>query len=121
MMNHRHDSNGTMGITESRGASMAEQQPTDGEVHARRIMVVDDHDMTRRQLQQVLQIDPTIRVDTFHDGKAALEALAHANYSILITDLRMPKLDGMGLIREIQSKRPPVTVIVTTGHGSIDE
>jgi DNA-binding NtrC family response regulator len=121
MMNHRND-NGSLGISESRGASMAEEKSTDGEVsQARRIMVVDDHEMTRRQLQQILQVDPTLHVDAFHDGKAALEALAQANYSILITDLRMPKLDGMGLIREIQSQRLPVTVIVTTGHGSIDE
>ena len=39
----------------------------------------------------------------------------------MITDLRMPKLDGMKLIEEIQARRLPVTVIVTTGHGSIDE
>ena len=39
----------------------------------------------------------------------------------MITDLRMPKLDGMKLIEEIQTRRLPVTVIVTTGHGSIDE
>jgi DNA-binding NtrC family response regulator len=87
----------------------------------RRVMVVEDHEATRRQLQHVLQVDPSFQVDAFHDGKAALEALSQTPYSILITDLRMPKLDGMALIGEIQAKRLPVTVIVTTGHGSIDE
>src|SRR5262249_46027684 len=43
------------------------------------------------------------------------------NYSVLITDLKMPRLDGIQLIQEIQKRRLPVTVIVTTGHGSIDE
>jgi DNA-binding NtrC family response regulator len=39
----------------------------------------------------------------------------------VITDLRMPHLDGMELIKEIQQRGLPVTIIVTTGHGSIDE
>src|SRR5207248_6738312 len=39
----------------------------------------------------------------------------------VVTDLRMPKLDGMKLIEEIQGRRLPVTIIVTTGHGSIDD
>jgi DNA-binding NtrC family response regulator len=42
-------------------------------------------------------------------------------YSILLTDLRIPRLDGMELIQEVQSRRIPVTVIVMTGHASIDE
>src|SRR5204863_2128329 len=77
--------------------------------------------LTCRQLQQVLQVNGHILVDAHRDGQQALEALGHANYSIVITDLRMPKLDGMALIRAIQQKHLPVTVIVTTGHGSIDE
>jgi len=98
------------------------QEATNGTLQqVRRVMVVDDHDMTRSQLQQVLQADPGLQVDAFHDGKAALEALSQTNYSIIITDLRMPKLDGMALIGEIQARRLPVTVIVTTGHGSIDD
>jgi two-component system response regulator AtoC len=99
---------------------MAQDPATNG-MPRRRIMIVEDHESTRRQLQENLQTDPTLHIDAYHDGKAALEALGHANYSILITDLRMPKLDGMGLIAEIQARRLPVTVIVTTGHGSIDD
>src|SRR5258707_12868021 len=99
---------------------MAQHESANGDPgHKRRVMVVDDHEMTRRQLQQILQLDPALQVDAFHDGKAALEALSQANYSILITDLRMPKLDGMGLIREIQALRLPVTVIFTTCPGRI--
>ncbi len=42
-------------------------------------------------------------------------------YSIVLIDLRMPHLDGMQLIQEIQKQNFPVTVIVMTGHGSIDQ
>ena len=62
-----------------------------------------------------------VEVDLARDGNQALALLVERPYSIIITDLRMPKLDGMKLIEEIQTRRLPVTVIVTTGHGSIDE
>jgi DNA-binding NtrC family response regulator len=87
----------------------------------RRILIVEDNDLARRQLQQLLQQDPQLMVDTTSDGTKALESLVEHNYSIVITDLRMPNLDGMDLIREVQQRQLPVTIIVTTGHGSIDE
>ena len=111
--NHIKSSNGT------------HTPPTPPENHApparRRILVVDDNEMTCKQLQKILQADSSLQVEYQTDGNQALEALAQDNYSIVLTDLRMPKLDGMDLIRQIQQRRLPVTVIVTTGHGIIDE
>jgi DNA-binding NtrC family response regulator len=60
-------------------------------------------------------------VDTASDGTQALDAVCGQSYSIVITDLKMPNLDGLQLIEEVQRRHIPVTVIVTTGHGSIDE
>jgi DNA-binding NtrC family response regulator len=88
---------------------------------ARRVLIVEDEDNARQKLQQLLQTDPDLRVDATKDGDHALEMLVENNYSILITDLRMPRLDGMQLIKEVQRRGLPVTVIVTTGYGSIDE
>jgi DNA-binding NtrC family response regulator len=87
----------------------------------RRILIAEDNELTRQQLQQLLENDSKIKVDTTGDGFEALEALVNHNYSIVITDLKMPRLSGMQLIEEVQKRRLPVTVIVTTGHGSIDE
>src|SRR5438132_911875 len=87
----------------------------------RRILIVADNEVARRQLQQLLQSDLSLQVDATGDGQKALQDLSEHNYSIVITDLRMPRLDGMELIKEVQQRRLPVTVIVTTGHGSIDE
>ena len=69
----------------------------------------------------MLQTDPALRVDTTKDGDQALQRLLENNYSVLITDLRMPRLDGMQLLKEVQRGGLPVTVIVTTGYGSIDD
>src|SRR5438876_1628304 len=93
----------------------------DAESVPRRILIVEDNEVARRQLQQLLQSDLSLQVDVTGDGHKALQDLTEHNYSIVITDLRMPRLDGMELIREVQQRRLPVTIIVTTGHGSIDE
>src|SRR5262249_24593627 len=104
--------------------SVATEKPTappTGEARVRRMLIVDDNEMTCRQLQKLLHSDANLHVDFRLDGQAALEALGQGEYSIVLTDLRMPRLDGIGLLREIQQRRLPVTMIVTTGHGSIDE
>src|SRR3954451_14479077 len=88
---------------------------------SRRILVVEDNEDTRQTFQQLLEIALGVEVDLARDGNQALALLLGRPYSILITDLRMPKLDGMKLREEIQTRRLPVTVIVTTGHGSIYE
>src|SRR5438093_872730 len=93
----------------------------DAESVPRRLLIVEDNEVARRQLQQLLQTDLQLQVDVTGDGQKALQDLTEHSYSIVITDLRMPRLDGMELIREVQQRRLPVTVIVTTGHGSIDE
>src|SRR5271165_7374375 len=88
---------------------------------SRRVLVVEDCEDTRQSFQQLLELTLGIEVDLARDGDQALALLLERPYSIMITDLRMPRLDGMKLIEEIQARRLPVTVIVTTGHGSIDE
>jgi DNA-binding NtrC family response regulator len=96
------------------------EAPADGSLK-RRILIVEDNEVAARQLRQLLEVDPQLQVDTANDGRQALQQLLEHPFSITITDLRMPRLDGMQLIKEVQQRRLPVTVIVTTGHGSIDE
>jgi DNA-binding NtrC family response regulator len=87
----------------------------------RRVLIADDSSITREQLRELLAADPGLEVDTVANGQAALDALADKNYSLFLTDLKMPHMDGMELIERIQQQRVPVTVIVMTGFGSIDQ
>src|SRR5262249_54954382 len=87
----------------------------------RRILIAEDNSVARRQLQQLLETGLGVVVDTVADGTEALEALTERPYRVVITDLRMPKGSGMELIAEVRKRRLAVAVIVTTGHGSIDE
>lgn len=87
----------------------------------RRILLAEDSTSTREHLKEMLESDLGVAVDTVGDGKEALQALIERPYSIVVTDLRMPNVSGMELIQEVQKRRLPVTVIVTTGYGSIDD
>jgi DNA-binding NtrC family response regulator len=86
-----------------------------------RILIADDSEPLRESLRQMLQDDGAYQVDTVADGKAALELLTDHNYSLFLTDLRMPGLEGMKLIEELRRRQLPVAVIVMTGFGSIDQ
>ena len=87
----------------------------------RRILIAEDSKLTCEQLRTLLQSEGQLTVDAVGDGQTALQALSQHNYSILLTDLQMPHLDGMHLIERIQEKQLPVTVIVMSGFGSIDQ
>jgi DNA-binding NtrC family response regulator len=87
----------------------------------RRVLIAEDNEVNRQQLKQALENDPKLKVDATNDGKEALQALVSKNYSILLTDLKMPQLTGMQLIEEVQKRRLPVSVIVMTGVGGVDE
>src|SRR5207302_3396016 len=81
----------------------------------RRILVADDNEANRLTLRHLVETE-YLRVDAASNGEEALEALIGNNYSVLVTDLRMPGLSGMQIIEEVQKRRLPVTVIVMTGH-----
>jgi DNA-binding NtrC family response regulator len=86
-----------------------------------RVLFVEDLDDSRTSLQELLRMALNLEVDTAEDGKQALDLLEERPYSLVITDLRMPKMDGMKLIEEIQNRKLPVTVVVTTGHGGVND
>lgn len=86
-----------------------------------RLLVVDDNADTRLSLQELLQLSLKLEVDVAEDGTTALKMLETQPYSVVITDLRMPRMHGMKLIEELQARHIPTTVIVTTGHGSIQD
>jgi two-component system, NtrC family, response regulator AtoC len=115
MNRHLHSSPMTNG--DKAGAT----RPGSGAVSfQRRLLIAEDNEDTCRQLKTLLEAEGNLHVDTTRDGRQALEALQQNFYSIFLTDLKMPHLDGMQLIEEIQKQDIPVTVIVMTGHGSID-
>ena len=91
------------------------------EIHRmhRKVLLVDDDSYSTTQLKKLLETEE-LSVEAVASGQEALSALGSADYSVLITDLRMPGMGGMDLIREVALRRVLVTTIVTTSFGSIE-
>jgi two-component system NtrC family response regulator len=85
----------------------------------RRILVVDDSELVCQQLSQLLAA-PDRQITVAPDGTAALEWLVENRCSLVLTDLRLPGIGGLDLIREIRQRELPVTVIVMTGYATVE-
>ena len=99
-------------------ATIPQTQPS---IAHQRILIVEDHEDTGTAIRSMLEMASGVPVDLVTNGSRALEHLKERPYSVAIIDLRMPQLTGMELLREIQANQLNVTVIVTTGFGSINE
>jgi two-component system response regulator HydG len=82
-----------------------------------RILVVDDDRAVRYTLQETLStVDAD--VDVAEDGRAALAKLSERSYELVLTDLRMPGVDGMEVLRFARALERPPEVVMITAHGS---
>jgi len=82
-----------------------------------RVLVADDEESIRELLRKSLSL-AEYRVETVGDGRSALDRLQRERFDLLITDLRMPGLDGLALIREVRRFHPDLPVIVATGYST---
>ncbi len=83
------------------------------------VLVVDDEPSIRKVIAAQLGRDGHV-VDTAQDGEEAIAALSNADIDVVLTDLRMPGLDGMGLLRWMRDTRPEVPVVVLTAWGTVE-
>jgi two-component system response regulator AtoC len=81
------------------------------------VLVVDDEASMRHLLSVILK-DHGYEARAVAGAEEALRELAAREYDLVLTDVRMPKMDGMALLREIQRTAPGVTVIVMSAYGS---
>jgi len=83
------------------------------------ILVVDDEKGQREILKAILEAEG-YNVGTASSGKEALDAIQKTNFDLVITDLKMPGMDGNELMKQIFKERPSLSVVVITAHGTID-
>jgi DNA-binding NtrC family response regulator len=86
-------------------------------VSTARVLVVDDDPGVRYTLREILESEG-LEVDEAGDGAEALARFDAAPAPLVITDLRMPRLDGMGLLSALLERTPPPRVVLVTAHGS---
>ena len=81
-----------------------------------RILVVDDEPNVREMVSKIVSVIGHEPV-TAGSGKEALEILKNGPFSILITDIRMPEMDGFELMKAVRDLFPKVYIICMTAHG----
>jgi two-component system sensor histidine kinase/response regulator len=84
-----------------------------------RILIVDDDDLVRQTLLSYFSARGFDTVEC-NDPHAALQRTDLASFNLLITDLQMPAMDGIELIRRAQGAHPDLAAILVTGHASIE-
>jgi DNA-binding NtrC family response regulator len=84
-----------------------------------RILVVDDDDSLRRVTQFKLE-QAGYRVGTAESGKQALAFLEKTPVDLVITDLHMPGMSGLELLKAIRAENPEIAIIIVTAYGTIE-
>jgi len=84
-----------------------------------KVLVVDDEDMIREMVKEVLRGEG-YEVLTAADGRSALSGIREGGINLLLTDIKMPEMGGMELIREAKKLDPELLSIIMTGYGTLE-
>ena len=85
------------------------------------ILIVDDDAALLDALPRALKLRlDGIEIDTCDDATRALERIREVDYDAVVSDIKMPGLDGLGVLREIKKLRPKTPTLLITGHGEHD-
>jgi len=82
------------------------------------ILVVDDEEGIRESVREILS-DEGYRVVDIADATRVLELIRKERPRLLLLDIWMPQVDGIGLLKEIKEQQPDIPVIMISGHGNI--
>jgi len=85
-----------------------------------KILVVDDEALIREMIKKGLSQMGGYSVEVAQNGKEAIEKLEKDIFDLVLTDLKMPEMDGLELLKNIKGTRPEMMVILMTAYGSIE-
>jgi len=86
----------------------------------KRVMIVDDEPDMLNMLKLVLGKKCDCEISTAASGERALQQLATVRPDVVVTDIKMPDVDGLTLLKKIGEVDPTVSVVIMTGYGTID-
>jgi DNA-binding NtrC family response regulator len=84
----------------------------------KRVLVIDDERIVLDSVTKILK-EEDLHVDVDQSGRHGLECALQKDYDIVLTDLRMPDIGGMRVLRDIKRSKPSVPVVMITGFGSV--
>jgi DNA-binding NtrC family response regulator len=85
-----------------------------------KILIADDERAIAAGLSAILE-DEGYHVDVAGDGQTALDRLTSDTYGVVLADLKMPKMDGIALLKEMQGREVSTECIIITGQGTVDD
>jgi len=83
-----------------------------------RALVIDDEHIVLNSVKKILGAE-NIEVDTADNGKTGLGMALAAAYDIVLTDIRMPNISGLIVLRDVKRQKPSLPVIIITGYASV--
>ncbi len=82
------------------------------------ILIVDDDTLVRDLMQDMLDAEG-YHTTAVESGKSALSIAQGSVFDVLLTDIKMPEMDGLELVQELRQVSPEIVSILITGHASI--
>lgn len=83
------------------------------------ILVLDDEEIVGKRLKTALE-KSDYDVEVFQDSRQAVERIAEKEFDIVVTDMRMEGISGMGVLERVFEKSPRTKVIVITGYATVE-
>lgn len=84
-----------------------------------RILVIDDEKPIRRALREILEYEK-FEVDEAEDGPSGLEKARSGEFDVILCDIKMPKMDGIELLENVQKEGIDSPMVMISGHGNIE-
>jgi DNA-binding NtrC family response regulator len=85
-----------------------------------RLAVIDDEPIVCRRLKQIFK-KGLFEVETFGEGRTALQRMAEKNFQLVLSDIRLPDMDGLEILKHIKNESPGTEVILITGYATLDQ
>ena len=84
-----------------------------------KILIIDDEKAIRRTIKEILEFEK-YTVDEAEDGQQGLDMALKGNYDVILSDIKMPKLDGTELLNKLMAHGTESSLIMMSGHGNIE-
>jgi len=87
----------------------------------KKILIIEDEEPIRRVLKRILSDEcPDYKIFEAIDGSVAIEKLSKDKFDLAVCDIKMPKMDGMEVLKKVNHKKISVPFIMLTGHGNVE-
>lgn len=83
------------------------------------ILVIDDDRPIRSTLKEILEFEK-FKVDAAENGEMGVQQIKENGYDLVLCDIKMPKMDGIEVLQQVQELKPEIPVVMISGHGDIE-